>query len=87
LKQRKPTIKALGHLILLILGGCMLQSVRERPSDEAIIHHLGAAVLLCWHQLPCSVQDKILTQADDAVGIAPVPEIRHQIAQLMLRRA
>jgi hypothetical protein len=66
--------------------GRMLQSVK-RPSDELIIQHLGAAVMLCWHALPLTVQQQILVQSTDVVGVAPITGIRDEIVRLMLRRA
>ena len=59
----------------------------DRPSDELIFQHLGAAVMLCWAQLPLAARDRILRQADDVVGFAPVPRIRNEIVGLMLRHA
>jgi hypothetical protein len=82
--QLNRTMKSVSVLILL---GCMLQSVRGRPSDELIIQHLGAAVMLCWHELPLTVQQQILAQSTDVVGVAPITGIRDQIVGLMSRRA
>ena len=65
----------------------MLQAVSERPSDEAIIQQLGAAVLLCWHDLPFVAQGQILAQANDVIGIQPVSRVRDHIEMLLLRRA
>ena len=59
----------------------------DGPPDELIIGQLGAAVLLCWHRLPLSVQGKILAQSDDMIGLAPVPGLREQIVKLTLRRS
>lgn len=59
----------------------------DRPQDEQILRHLGAAVLLCWHQLPLTVQGKILAQSDDVIGVPPTPEIRDEIMKLVLRCA
>ncbi len=59
----------------------------DRPSDELILQHLGAAVLLCWAQLPFAARDRILRQADDVIGFAPIPEIRNEIVKLLLRHA
>ncbi|MDO8400147.1 MAG: hypothetical protein Q7T45_20230 [Bradyrhizobium sp.] len=59
----------------------------ERPSDELIFQHLGAAVVLCWAQLPPGARDQIMRQADDVIGLAPIPEIRTEIVKLLLRRA
>ena len=58
-----------------------------RPPDEMVLQHLGAAVMLCWSQLPLGVRDQILRQADDVVGLAPIPQARNEIVKLMLRRA
>ena len=65
-------------------GGC---ASRVRPSDEMILQHLGAAVMLCWAQLPLSARDQILRQADDVIGLTPVPQVRNEIVRLMLRHA
>ena len=59
----------------------------NRPSDEMILRHLGAAVMLCWADLPLSARDQILRQADDVIGLAPVPQVRNEIVRLMLRHA
>ena len=65
----------------------MMQSVVERPQDEQVLRHLGAAVVLCWHELPLSAQAKILAQSNDVIGVTPMPGIRDEIVKLMLRRA
>jgi hypothetical protein len=65
----------------------MTQISAERPSDEHLLRHLGAAVLLCWHDLPLSVQGKILSQSNDVIGVAPIPTVRDEIVRLVLRRA
>jgi hypothetical protein len=59
----------------------------KRPSDELIHQHLGAAIVLCWAQLPPGARDQILRQADDVIGLAPIPEIRNEIVKLLLRHA
>jgi hypothetical protein len=59
----------------------------DRPSDESIYRHLGAAVVLCWAQLPPGARDQILRQTDDVIGLAPVPEARNEIVKLLLRHA
>jgi hypothetical protein len=58
-----------------------------RPSDELILQHLGTAVMLCWAQLPFAARDRILRQADDVIGFAPIPQIRNEIVKLLLRHA
>lgn len=60
---------------------------RPRLSDEAILTHLGSAVLLCWDELPFSAQVKILDQANDMIGITPIPDVRSRIVELLLRRS
>jgi hypothetical protein len=60
---------------------------RPRLSDELVLTHLGSAVLLCWDELPFSAQARILTQTSDIVGLAPIPDIRSRIAELLLRRS
>jgi hypothetical protein len=67
-------------------GSCAPR-VPDRPSDEAVLQHLGAAVMLCWAQLPLSARDHILRQADDVIGLSPVPQVRNEIVRLMLRHA
>ncbi len=59
----------------------------DRPSDEMVLQQLGAAVMLCWAQLPLGARDRILRQADDVIGLAPIPQVRNEIVRLMLRRA
>jgi len=67
-------------------GGCK-PSPPVRPSDDMILQHLGTAVMLCWPQLPFGVRDQILRQADDVIGLAPIPRARDEIVRLMLRYA
>jgi hypothetical protein len=55
-------------------------------SDEVILTYLGSAVLLCWNELPFHAQTKILAQANDIIGLAPIPDIRSRIVELLLRR-
>jgi hypothetical protein len=57
----------------------------ERPSDPELLQHLGAAVLLCWSELPIPTQVKILAQADDVIGTRPIPGARNEIVKLLLR--
>jgi hypothetical protein len=52
-----------------------------------VLQHLGAAVMLCWAQLPLAARDRILRQSDDVIGLAPVAQIRNEIVGLMLRHA
>jgi len=59
----------------------------DRPSDELIYQYLGAAVTLCWAELPSAARDQILRQADDVIGLAPIAQPRNEIVKLMLRRA
>ena len=61
----------------------------EQPpklSDEVILTHLGSAVLLCWDELPFGARTRILAQANDMIGLAPIPGIRSRIVELLLRR-
>ena len=67
--------------------GYYMIEASEHPSDYAVIQQLGAAVLLCWHELPLKWQEHILSQAYDMVGIAPMPNARDRIVGLLLRRA
>lgn len=64
-----------------------MSTLSDRPSDELIFQHLGAAVVLCWGQLPAVARDQILRQADDVIGLAPIPEIRNEIVKLLIRKA
>lgn len=64
-----------------------MSSPSERPSDELIFQHLGAAVVLCWARLPPAARDLILRQSDDVIGLPPIPEIRNEIVKLLLRHA
>ena len=57
----------------------------DRPPDELILQHLGSVVLLCWNELPSAAQSTILNQANDIIGIVPVPGIRNEIEGLLLR--
>jgi hypothetical protein len=43
-------------------------------------------VLLCWDELPPKAQLKILDQANDMIGITPIPDIRSRIVELLWRR-
>jgi hypothetical protein len=65
----------------------MSQPVPESTPDGLVIQQLGAAVLLCLHELPFVAQTAILAQADDAIGTVPTPEAKSQIVKLLLRRA
>ena len=62
---------------------------KEHPelSDEVVLTHLGSAVLLCWDELPFHAQTRILAQTNDMIGLAPVPNIRSRIVELLLRRS
>ncbi len=55
-------------------------------ADQMMLQHLGASVLLCWNDLPWQMQELILDQANDAVGIVPLPKVRDQIASFLMRR-
>lgn len=54
-------------------------------ADELILTHLGSAVLLCWNELPFETQARILDQADDIIGLRPIPDARRRIVELLLR--
>lgn len=58
----------------------------ELASDAAIIQQLGAAVLLCWHELSFKSQGQILAQAHDMIGVISIPNARDRIVGLLLRR-
>jgi hypothetical protein len=64
-----------------------MSTLSNRPPDELVLQHLGAAIVLCWAQLPPAARDRILRQADDVIGLAPIPEIRNEIVKLLLRHA
>jgi hypothetical protein len=60
---------------------------QTRTGDQMMIQYLDASVLLCWNELPRRMQQLILDQANDAVGIVEVPQVREQIAFFLARRA
>ena len=64
-------------------------SDEERPglSDEVVLAHLGSAVVLCWDELPFHARTRILAQTNDIIGLAPIPDIRSRIVELLLRRS
>jgi hypothetical protein len=62
-----------------------VRSATDRPPDELILHHLGAAVMLCWSRLPLGTREQILNQAGDVLGLAPAS--RGDIIRLLLRHS
>lgn len=54
-------------------------SASARPSDDELLQHLGATVLLCWNGLSFSAQVRILAQTNDVIGTKPMPEARNEI--------
>jgi len=60
---------------------------RARLSDEMILTHFGSAVLFCWNELPPGAQAQILDQANDVIGLAPVPDVRSRIVDLLSSRS
>jgi hypothetical protein len=58
-----------------------------RPSDDLLIRHLGASVLLCWHELQLTSQERIMDQAEDIIGLTPITGVRNHIARLVMRHA
>jgi hypothetical protein len=56
------------------------------PTDDELLQHLGAAVLLCWHELSFADQVRILAQTNDVIGTKPIAEARNEIVKLLLRR-
>ena len=60
-------------------------SASERPTDDELLQHLGAAVLLCWNDLSFPDQVRILAQTNDVIGKKPIPEARNEIVKLLLR--
>jgi hypothetical protein len=55
-------------------------------TDEILLQQLGAATMLCWHQLPPKAQTTILNQTNDMIGLMPIPNVRTEIMRLLLRR-
>jgi hypothetical protein len=49
--------------------------------------YCSISALLCWNELAFRSQGQILAQANDMIGLAPIPEIRNEIVQLLLRHA
>jgi hypothetical protein len=59
-----------------------------RPNDEQVLQYLGSAVLLCWNELSFQCQTRILAQANDVIGLKPLPGgARNEIIKLLLRHA
>jgi hypothetical protein len=58
---------------------------QPRPSNEQILQQLGAAVLRCWDDLSFQSQTRVLDQANDIIGLAPMPEARNEIVKRLLR--
>jgi hypothetical protein len=58
-----------------------------RPSDEQVLRYLGSAVLLCWNELSFRCQTRILAQANDVIGLKPLPGARSEIVKLLFRHA
>ena len=44
-------------------------------------------MLLCWNELSFQCQTKILAQANDVIGLKPLPGARNEIVKLLLRHA
>jgi hypothetical protein len=42
--------------------------------------------MLCWQELPFQCQTQILNQANDVIGLRPMPGGRTEIVKLLLRR-
>jgi hypothetical protein len=61
-------------------------TLEERASDELILQQLGAAVLLCWPELPIKAQERILEQSKDMIGFTPIEGACKQIIGLLMRR-
>ncbi len=55
------------------------------PSDDELLRHLGAAVLLCWGELSFASQVKILAQTNEVIGTRPIAGARNEIVKLLLR--
>jgi len=58
-----------------------------RPGDDQVLQYLGSAVLLCWNELSFQCQTRILAQANDVIGLKPLPGARSEIVKLLLRHA
>jgi hypothetical protein len=74
---------------MLSLFGDPMHSTASDPSpltDEILLQQLGAATMLCWHQLPPKAQTTILNQANDMIGLTPIPNLRSEIVRLLLWR-
>ena len=61
----------------------------ERPglSDEVVLAHLGSAVLLCWDGCRSTRRPGSSPKPTTSIGLAPVPDIRSRIVELLLRRS
>ena len=60
-------------------------SAAGRPTDDELLQHLGAAVMLCWNDLSFPDQVRILAQTNDVIGTKPIAEARNEIVKLLLR--
>jgi hypothetical protein len=56
-----------------------IASDQPPPTDEMILQQPGAAGMLCWQQLPPKARPTILNQANDTIGLTPVPNLRTEI--------
>jgi hypothetical protein len=56
-----------------------IASDQPPPTDEMILQQPGAATMLCWQQLPPKARPTILNQANDMIGLTPVPNLRVEI--------
>jgi len=65
----------------------MTESSNKRPKDDLLVRYLGAAVLLCWHELPIVVQGQSIAQVEDVTGLTPIPGVRDQIARFVMLHA
>lgn len=64
----------------------MADKRRIGSSDEEILTQLGSAVLPCRDELPAKAQLRSPDQANDMTGIAPIPDIRSRIVEVLQRR-
>jgi hypothetical protein len=69
----------------LARDGLLPEDPSVPPADPVIFEHLGIAVMLCWADLPFKARDRILNQANDMIGVTPIPGIRDRIVGLLLR--
>jgi hypothetical protein len=55
------------------------------PAMNLSFNNWARPLLLCWDGLSFQSQTGILDQANDIIGLAPMPEARNEIVKLLLR--